>query len=367
MPHLGLDAWQQLAALPLQIEQVELRFPSLTVSSGWERRTTVILLHGGGHTGAGEDVTYEAPEHAAVEAAGPPLDLTGEWLLGTLCERLADTDLFPAGAPNHEVSRRYRQWAWESAALDLALRQGGLTLGDVLGVQAQPVHFVASTRLGDPSQVAALRPLLDAVPDLRFKLDAAPDWDAAFLAELAALGRTDCVDFKAFYTGTVVDVEISPEQTVAIAQALPDATLEDVAPGRATELLAATDAHRLSWDAPIHEVTELEALPIVPQRMNVKPSRIGSIRELLLVLEWLTERGVEIYGGGQFELSVGRGQIMLLASLLYPQTANDVAPADYHAFNPGQSLPSSPQAPGAPVQGFRWPAHEQLATLPELA
>lgn len=366
MPRLGLDAWQQLAALPLQIEETRLHFPTLTVNSGWERRTTVIALHGAGHIGVGEDVTYEAPEHAAVEAAGPPLELRGEWLLGTLCERLAETDLFPAGAPDHEVSRRYRRWAWESAALDLALRQAGMSLGDVLDCEAQPVHFVASTRLGDPSRVEALDPLLAAVPSLRFKLDAAPDWDAAFLAQLAALGRTDCVDFKAFYTGTVVDVEISPEQTVAIAQALPDATLEDVAPGRATELLAATDAHRLSWDAPIHEVAELEALPITPQRMNIKPSRIGSIRELLLVLEWLAEREVALYGGGQFELSVGRGQIMLLASLLYPEAANDVAPAAYHAITPGQPLPASPQAPGAAPRGFRWPADEDLAALPLL-
>lgn len=363
MPILGLDAWQQLAALPLQIDEATLHFPALTVSSGWERRTTLIALHGDGHTGVGEDVTYEAPEHAAVQAAGPPLDVTGFWTLASLCERIAATDLFPSGAPDHEVSRRYRRWAWESAALDLALRQGGLTLGDVLGASARPVHFVASTRLGDPSQVQALAPLLEAVPDLRFKLDAAPDWDSAFLAELAALERTDCVDFKAFYTGTIVDVELTPEHTLQIAQALPAATLEDVAPGRATDLVAAEHAHRLSWDAPIHEVAELEALPIVPQRMNIKPSRIGSIRELLLVLEWLSARGVALYGGGQFELSVGRGQIMLLASLLYPDAANDVAPAEYHAFAPGTPLPASPQAPSAPPQGFRWPAHEDLTAI----
>ncbi len=132
-------------------------------------------------------------------------------------------------------------------------------------------------------------------------------------------------------------------------------TLEDVAPGLATELVAAEFPERLSWDAPIHGVADLEALPITPSRMNVKPSRIGSIRELLAVHGWLRERGITTYGGGQFELSVGRGQIILLAALLHADTPNDVAPVEYHAFAPGQPLPASPLALPGPVRGFRWP------------
>lgn len=352
-------AWAELAALPLRIDQVELSFPSITVRSGWERVTTVIALSGAGETGLGEDVTYEAEEHRAVEAAGAPVDPTAVQTLGEFCALVAETDLFPGGAPDHDVSRRYRRWAWESAALDLALRQAGTDLGAVLDVDPEPVTFVASTRLGEPSKVSALDAHLQAVPDLRFKLDAAPDWDEAFLNDLAALDRTDCIDFKAFYTGTVVDVDITPEQTLAIANAIPDVTLEDVAPGQATELIAAEYPERLSWDAPILSVADLEALPIVPSRMNVKPSRIGSIQELLAVHDWLREREVETYGGGQFELSIGRGQIILLAALLHPHTPNDVAPVEYHAFQPGGELPGSPLEPGGPVIGFRWPDDEE--------
>lgn len=351
----GEDAWARLAELPLRVDAVRLSFPSVTVSSGWERVTTVIELSGDGEIGLGEDVTYEAEEHRAVEATGPALDVTGEHTLGEFCAGIEAADLFPSAPPAHDVSRRYRRWAWESAALDLALRQSGTDLGSILGLTASPVTFVASTRLGEPSSVRALDAHLVAVPELRFKLDAAPDWDDAFLADLAALGRTDCVDLKAFYTGTVVDVDISPRRTLAIARALPDATLEDVAPGEATDLLIAECPERLSWDAPIHEVADLEALPIAPSRMNVKPSRIGSIRELFAVHGWLRERGVASYGGGQFELSVGRGQIILLASLLHPSTPNDVAPVEYHAFAPGGALPASPLPVPGPLRGFRWP------------
>lgn len=351
----GEEAWARLAELPVRVDHVELSFPSVTVSSGWERVTTVIALHGDGEIGLGEDVVYEAEEHRAVEAHGPALDATGEHTLAEFCAGIEATDLFPTGAPDHDVSRNYRRWAWESAALDLALRQNGTDLGSILGLEPQPVTFVASTRLGDPASVHALDAHLQAVPDLRFKLDAAPDWDEAFLRDLAALDRTDCVDLKAFYTGTVVDVDITPDQTVAIARALPQATLEDVAPGEATDRLIDECPERLSWDAPIHGIADLEALPITPSRMNVKPSRIGSIRELLAVHGWLRERGVASYGGGQFELSVGRGQIILLASLLHPTTPNDVAPVEYHAFAPGGALPASPLAVPGPLRGFRWP------------
>ncbi len=159
----------------------------------------------------GEDVVYEAEEHTAPSRRhGPALDVVGEHTLAEFCAGIEATDLFPTGAPDHDVSRNYRRWAWESAALDLALRQAGTDLGTILELEPQPVTFVASPRLGEPASVGALDAHLAAVPDLRFKLDAAPDWDDAFLADLAALDRTDCVDLKAFYTGTVVDVEIPP-------------------------------------------------------------------------------------------------------------------------------------------------------------
>lgn len=353
----GTDAWKRLAALPLTVESIDLTFPRLPLAA-WERVTTVIALRGLGEEGRGEDVTYEAEEHDRVRARGPVFDAVGTWTLGSFAEAVGQADLFPAGDPDHDVSRRYRRWAWESAALDLALRQADTDLATALDRTPLPVSFVSSARVGSPPELSALTPLIDAVPDLHFKLDAAPDWDAAFLAELAATGRVDCVDFKAFYTGTVVDVDISPAQTLEIAEALSGATLEDVAPGEATELVAEAHAARLSWDAPIHDRSDVAALPVTPRRMNVKPSRIGSIAELFAIYDQLETLGAEMYGGGQFELSVGRGQIILLASLMHPHGANDVAPVVFHGFKPGDALPSSPLPAPDALRGFRWPTDE---------
>ena len=52
------------------------------------------------------------------------LPLAGEWTLGSLCERLAELDQWPV-PPEWDAARRWRNWAFESAALDLALNQAG--------------------------------------------------------------------------------------------------------------------------------------------------------------------------------------------------------------------------------------------------
>ena len=57
-------------------------------------------------------------------------------------------DLFPV-EPIRDSARDYRRWAFESAALDLALRQNGLSLQDAVGRAAQPVTFVVSMRIAD--------------------------------------------------------------------------------------------------------------------------------------------------------------------------------------------------------------------------
>ena len=90
----------------------------------------MIHLWGGGEDGLGEDVTYDAVDHVALQDAGPTLDLTGYATLGEFCELIGGLDTFPA-EPQRDVSRRYRRWAFESAALDLALRQAGKGLAEV--------------------------------------------------------------------------------------------------------------------------------------------------------------------------------------------------------------------------------------------
>jgi hypothetical protein len=61
-----------------------------------------------------------------------------------------------------------------------------------------------------------------------------------------------------------------------------------------------------------------------------------------------------MYGGGQFELGPGRGQIQYLASLYHPDTPNDTSPGGFHVPDPPPGLPISPLAPAPAGAGFRW-------------
>ena len=97
---------------------------------------------------------------------------------------------------------------------------------------------------------------------------------------------------------------------------------------------------RITWDAEIHGIADIEALPWVPRMVNVKPSRIGGLRELCDTYDYCAERGIRMYGGGQFELGVGRGQIQYLASLFHADTPNDTAPVGFNEVEPPAGLPS---------------------------
>src|SRR5205085_5932126 len=106
--------------------------------------------------------------------------------------------------------------------------------------------------------------------------------------------------------------------------------------------------------APIHSVADVEALPFAPRVLNVKPSRFGSVRRLLDFYDFAAEQGIRLYGGGQFELGPGRGQIQYLASLFHADAPNDVSPVGFHAPEPPAGLPASPLAPAAAATGFAW-------------
>ena len=349
-----VSTYARVADLPLEIEGYSLEGLSRTVSSGFERLTTVIRLHGGGEEGLGEDVTYDGELQLAQQEHGSTLPLAGSWTFDSFARHLDEVDTFPAGAPDREVYRNYRQWGFESAALDLALRQAGRSLADAIGYEPRPVTFVVSSRMGDPATLEPVTRRLARYPDLRFKLDATPDWDDALIAGLVETGAVDSIDFKGAYKGTAVDVTTDPAMYRRVAHAFPNAWLED--PDLETE--EARDAlapysDRITWDAPIHSIDDILAQRILPRTVNLKPSRFGSLRALFDAYDFCEERGMGAYGGGQYELGPGRGQIQYLAALFHPDAPNDIAPAGYDALDPEPGLPTSPLEPDLEPVGFR--------------
>jgi L-alanine-DL-glutamate epimerase-like enolase superfamily enzyme len=349
-----MASFDAIADLPLQIESCE--FEGLGITLGdFERLTTIVKLQGGGHEGVGEDVTYDALDHVAQQDHGPPEGLAGSHSFAGFSEALDSIDLFPASAPERDVSREYRRWAFESAALDLALRQAGRPLHAVLGREARPLTFVVSLRLGEPPSFAPIESRLAHYPTLRFKLDATPSWTPELIAALVASGAVDSIDFKALYHGTIVDQPPDPVLYARVVEAFPEAWLEDPDVVTAGTAAALADAHdRITWDAPIHSIADIEALPFAPRMVNLKPSRIGGLQRLCDTYDYCAEHGIGAYGGGQFELGPGRGQAQYLASLFHPDTPNDLAPTDYNENDPPPGLPSSPLPVAVHDMGFRW-------------
>jgi L-alanine-DL-glutamate epimerase-like enolase superfamily enzyme len=334
----SMPLWDSVSGLRVQVDDYALQRRELRTPSGWTRVTTTVAIEGAGHTGVGEDVTYTEADH---EHAPAGLVFAGTWSLDELSHHFDELELW-GGDPENHTGIDHRRWAFESAALDLGLRQAGVGLADAFGREARPVRFVVSTR-------SRIEPWLELAAAMEFKLDVEEDWDRGLMERLHALDRVRVVDLKAYYRGTSVDLAPDPELYRAVAESLPGVVIEDpwLEDGCREALAGAED--RLSFDAPVHSLRDLDRLPLEPRWLNVKPSRFGTVRGLLETVEACEERGIRMYGGGQYELGPGRAQIQRLASVFYPAGPNDVAPSVYNEGGPRPGLPQSPlPAPEGP-------------------
>jgi L-alanine-DL-glutamate epimerase-like enolase superfamily enzyme len=305
--------------LELTIDDFSTQRRETTVSTqNFRRVTTTVVLSGHGEVGEGEDVTYDAAAHDDF----PQLRERGRMTLDEYSNQLEAYEL-----------EDYRRWAFESAALDLVLRQNGTLLGEMLALEYRPVRFVVSTRLD-------IRPWLELYPGLEFKLDPTSEWSDGYMRELAATGAVRVVDLKGQYHGTPVDQPADARLYRSVVQLFPDAVIEDPALTDETREALRGAEDRISWDAPIHSADDIAARN--PRVVNIKPSRFGTVRRLFGAIDHCRAHGIVMYGGGQFELGVGRAQIQTLASLFYADAPNDVAPA---AYNEGIARPRLPTSP----------------------
>jgi hypothetical protein len=347
-----------LAGLPVRVESYELEGHDVEFSPEFTRGSTVIRLRGDGQEGIGEDVIYDVLDHIAHRDAGPVHDLSGPSTLGELCDRFGELDLFPGAPPIREPSLHYRRWAFESAALDLALRQNATSLHEALGRDPKPLNFICSTRLGGfgedapPSDTEPIRKRLAKHPDLRFKLDPENDWTPELIAEIRDLAGVDVLDLKGLYRGTPVDVETDPELYAAVAATFPEAYLEDPDISDQTRPVLEPYDDRITWDANLHSLADVKEN--ARKAINSKPSRFGSLAEIFSIYEYCAENSITIYSGGQGEVACGRGQVQYLASLFHPDTPNDCAPSGYNDPAVPDGLPDSPLEPAPSDTGFRW-------------
>ncbi len=344
-----MATWDLLRDVPVRIDSLALEGLEQELDPDFTRLTTIVRFSSGGERGAGEDVTYDGLDHLPFRDSVTAFDgLRGSHTLGSFAAVVGETDLFPGSPPANEMWRIYRRWAFESAALDLALAQSGQTAGEALRCEPRPLTYVVSMRLAGmahegPERIDRLAALLERYPNTRFKLDPTANWTDELIAQLAATGAIDSVDLKGHYRGTPVDVETDADLYRRVAEAFPDAWIED--PDLSDpDAAAVLEPHRerITWDAPTHSIADIEALPFAPRMVNVKPSRFGSLEALCATYDYCEANAISAYGGGQTELGVGRDQIQYLAALFHPDTPNDTAPREFNLPEPPDGLPESP-------------------------
>ena len=349
-----MPLYDRLAGLDLTVEGADLALRERETTSDFTRTTTTVSLHGGGETGRGEDVTYDTDPHHEFVERDPALPAQQSGTLDDFSAHLDSQNLFFGANPQQSVFRNYRRWALESAALDLALKQADETLATALGMSYNPVRFVVSTRLADPPTGERVTAWLDRDGTLEFKLDPTEAWTPDLVERLRETDAVRILDLKGLYEGTDVDVTADPELYDLVVEGFPDAVIED--PDLTAETRPLFEGHegRVSWDYPIRGVDAVETLPWEPSWLNIKPSRFGTVDSLLSTVEYCRERDIRLYGGGMFELGVGREHLHALASLFYPDAPNDVAPRGYNVPDPDGDVPDSPLDVPADPRGFEW-------------
>lgn len=342
--------YDAIQSLPLTVKSITFEGNRIETESRAFERTT-IQLHGDRYTGVGEDTTpsIEAHEHLRTEGLSLP---KGDQTVGTFSTAL-DTDSQLVTQTIHRETRNHLRWAIESAALDLALKQSNQTLATVLDRTYESLAFVASLQLGDPPSIRPVRRLLETIPGLEFKIDVPGTLSESLLAELRATDAVRVLDLKGQY-GSDVGAPADPELYRRLFEAFPDALIEDPTVTDTTRDVLEAHSDRIAWDAPITSIESVRELPWDPTVLNVKPCRFGTLESLFSVLDYALEHDIELYGGGMFELNAGRLHAQALASLFYPDSPNDLAPPEYHWFESGQSLPSSPLDPPSNPSGIGW-------------
>ena len=359
------STYARVAHLSVVIERCELLPIVRDTSGGFTKVSVVVRLTGDGQEGEGEDITWDQIDQLEfLRDAGRLSWLRGRRKFEEFSALLGLAELFPV-EPIRDSARYYRRWAFESAALDLALRQNGLSLQDALRRTARPVRFVASVRIGDPPSLTPIAARRTMDPELHFKLDPTESWDDELVRDLASRGCVDVVDMKGCYRNATVAMEPELNLYRRVIEGLPKAWIEDPAVVSETVELLERHRDRITWDEPIHSVADIEALPWRPRMLNIKPARFGSVRSLFDTYDYCSARGIGIYGGGMFEQGPGRGQLQYLASLFHPDGPNDLAPAGYNLQLPPHDLPRSPLSPDPHETGFRWGSYDARRSIRE--
>jgi hypothetical protein len=273
-----------LAALPVRLDSVRCRSGRVALADyPGGRPFTLVALSGQGQTGFGEQVAFTDREQQAFVLA-------------------VESRLACASGPVASIVRAdappFERAAIEAAVIDLALRQAGVSVGELAGAAEGRFRWVRSF---EARRDAAAR--ARAVGG-ELKVDVHPAWSDA---EIEALRRERVVilDFKGAGDAALC---------ARLSAAFPAAIFEDPPEG--------CRHPRVARDRSLLTEADVAAAVARGELVNLKAPRMGG------VLAVLAARAIaaDSYFGGMFEAGPGREQSRQLAAVLCPDAPNDLAP-----------------------------------------
>ena len=250
------------------------------------------------------------------------------------------------------MARRWRNWAYESAALDLALRAGRSTAGRGAGPRAAARALRELARPRRPAVGRQVARRLDATRDLRFKLDARPGVDAGDRGRARATGAVQPSTSRAA-TGSRSRIPTrSPRLYDARARGLPRRA-------RSRTRTTCPRSRRCSSRTPTACPTTRRSTPSptssqpFPARtVNIKPSASAACGRCSRSTRRARSAASRMYGGGMGELGVAADRSSC-SPRCSRRTRRTTSPRRASTRSTRRRHPPSPLPPEPPVAGFR--------------
>ena len=348
-----MPLYDRIRELPLEIEDVELDITERGLRREFTRRTTTVKMRHGvqparrerRRNGRGRHLRPERAPAApsAVARSSPARGRSSRSRSSSTrrsCSRRAIRSRPPTATTAAGRSSRRRS-TWRSS-------RRGARSPTSSGASRRPIRFVSSTR------AASLDDWLELYPTLRFKLDPTPDWTDEFTRALADRGDVDVVDLKGAYHGTVGRQPPDPELYRRVAEAFPEAWIEDPAldAGDRRRARAAPRPHHLGRADPLlggrRGAAVHAALPqLASRRASGRSSGCSSSTTAA------PSTGSRSTAAASSSSASAAARSRLLAALFHPDGPNDVAPGGYNSPEPEPGLPVSPLTPNVEPGGFR--------------
>lgn len=307
---------------PFRLEEVELREIALrlrepfAISSGTrqDRRVLLVVVRGDGHEGWGECVAAEDPSYSE-ETTDTAWHMLRDFLVPGVLEGTASTveeRLAPVGWIR---GNRMAVAALEMALLDLDAKRAGLPLARFLGVEPRPVPVGVSIGI-QPSDERLVEKVEGFVAEgyrrIKVKIKPGRDVESLRAVRLRFPSLPLMADANSAYTLQDLDRlrALDELDLMMIEQPLRHDDILDHGRLQA-ELRTAVcldESIRSVGDARL--ALELGAMRIV----NIKPGRVGGLRESIRIHDLCREHGIDVWCGGMLESGVGRAHNVALAA-----------------------------------------------------